>query len=124
MVPAVLRMTTKTLLMKYRPTCASVHAETYVSNENECGSANGRPRKISVLLLNEASKTQISGPAVASAQMASPKWARPLNALTSRRTSGLPPAPGVAGTERGACVSGMLGIGSPLGLRDRRRRCG
>src|SRR3954471_24258234 len=92
MVPAVLRATTKTLLRKYWATCADCHALTYVSNEKLLGSANGSPRKISVLFLNDASTTQISGPAVARAQTIRAMCARPVNALTSRFLSGLRPA--------------------------------
>jgi hypothetical protein len=120
MVPAVLSTTTMMLFRKYRPMCASVHAEKYVSSEKLAGSANGLPRKISVLLLNDASSTQISGPAVISAQTTSETCASPVNALISFFGSGLrPPLFGApAGSAPGsASVPGLLVrfvIASPL----------
>src|ERR687890_2045270 len=127
MVPAVLTATTNTLFRKYRPTCAVFHASTYVWKENDSGSANGWPRKISVLVLNDDSSTQISGPAVASAQTNSAMCASPLKAFTSRLTSGLRPAE-VTGTA-GASITSLIvasqldGVapGDPQGQRGERQ---
>src|SRR5690242_8696596 len=80
---------------------ASLQALAYVSNENELGSANGLPRKISVLLLNDASSTQSSGPAVIRAQATRATCDRPVAILRSRFGSGARPADG-------ALVPGVL----------------
>src|SRR5690348_1269106 len=116
MVPAVLSSTTMTLLRKYRPTCASVHASAYVLKDQLSGRANGLPRKISVLVLKEASTTQISGPAVASAHRISPMCAIPVSALTSRFTAGLRPALLAAGVGTTSAPGTLvrLVIGPPL----------
>src|SRR5689334_15071665 len=108
MVPNVLSATTKTLLRKYRPTCAWVQAATYVSKENDFGSANGAPKKISVLVLNDAITTQINGPAVARNQTNNETWARPLNAVNSRRPPGRRPVEGGGATPGGPAGTPVL----------------
>src|SRR3954471_18491362 len=89
--------------------CAVLHASAYVVKEKCSGSANGRPRKISVLVLKEASTTQISGPAVARAQRKSAMWATPPSGLrpllSGRRPADRALAAGAAGT---ASVPGLL----------------
>src|SRR3954453_8323570 len=108
--------------------CAVVHASAYVEKLKLSGSANGRPRKISVLLLNEASTTQISGLAVASAQRKSEMWATAPSGLTLGSAAGLRPAARAlaVGVTAIASAPGLLVtfvIVSPLWrIRLRRRR--
>src|SRR3954471_19499284 len=110
--------------------CAVLHASAYVEKLMLFGSANGRPRKISVLLLNEASTTQISGPAVATAQRKSATCAMAPSGLTLASAAGLRPAAlGLAeGCAAIASAPGLLVrfvIVSPLSrIRLRRRRDG
>src|SRR4051794_12604375 len=89
--------------------CAVFHASAYVVKEKCSGSAKGSPRKISVLVLNEARTTQISGPAVARAQRKSEMCATPPSGLrrplSGRRPADLPFVAGAAGT---ASVPGLL----------------
>src|SRR5690349_476590 len=130
MVPAVLISTTNTLFRKYCPMCASFQASAYVLNEKCSGIANGLPRRISVLCLNEASSTQISGPAVASAHRNRAMCATPLSGLSFRcfAAAGVDVAAAVDGldfrsvivTLRGSGVDGVA-TGDPQGQRGERK---
>jgi hypothetical protein len=55
----------------------------YVSNEILLGRLNGACVKISVLLLNDARITQISGAMTSRPQTARATWAKPLKSLIS-----------------------------------------
>src|SRR5690606_19437135 len=93
MVPAVLKETTRTLLRKYRPTFASLHARAKAPRWNDSGNANGLPRKISVLDLKLASTVHASGATTVTAHTASARWARVDSGLGRRRP---PSRPGAA----------------------------
>src|SRR6185312_15891941 len=94
MVPKVLHETTRTLLRKYRPTFALVHARPKFSHRSSAGSVHGL-LKISLVFLNAARNVQRIGTITITAHTASATCPRPAKSRTSERGP-LPRRPPVA----------------------------
>src|SRR4051794_1819375 len=109
MVPNVLKPTTITLLKKYRPTRALVHARAQFSTRSSEGSVHGL-LKISAVFLNDARNVQRIGGITTNAHSTSATWpsrennrrSRPVDSGTLRW-----PPPGSAGP-RGGIIDGWV----------------